>query len=180
MALTNPDIEILQPLWGYPRSFIAAAKKHGVLVGAVRVVPNSFTLDGHLIEIDEAWLQSSSFYVAPAVRYKLHFTLKVDGVRNYGNLPNVDCPSWGTFLIFAEEATKYLHETGRWPCRNAFEGMKAYFSSLRSEYGWIIVHTWDFVDTIPESIRLRVGRRTENRTEILTEEVLTFELPSIK
>ena len=164
------------------------AKKRGVLAGAVRVVPSSIHWEGHLIEVDEAWLQQRldrSFdyyqrYIAPP-RYILFFTLKVDG-----QLPgDFHCPDWGASLIFKEDGTEYTYWIQKSLCINGFEGIKAYFGDLRAKTGWISVYGAPLGDKMPKSIRLRAGRTSsrwelgiENHTAVLSEEVFTFELPS--
>jgi hypothetical protein len=99
------DTEIEMPFRGPPRSMIASARKRGVLAGIVRVTPSSFTWDGHLIEVHEAWLQQlTELQQSSSKRAQLYFTLKIDDeLQN-----SINCPDWSNTLIFAEDGTNYV------------------------------------------------------------------------
>jgi hypothetical protein len=160
---------IEMPFWGPPRSFIASARKRGLLNGIVRVVPSSFTWDGHLIEVDEAWLQKSPSQNSTI----LYFSLHIDGKLQYLR----DWPYFADQLIFREDGTENIAGIGQKSWTNKLERMKAFIPGVGSYHGWV-THKVSFRnDNVPKLLRLRAGRE-ENFIAVLSEQTLVFDLTS--
>jgi hypothetical protein len=169
----DPNIEM--PFWGPPESHIALARKRGILFGVFRATPSSFTWNGHLVEVDEAWVVQS-LRNSPS-KYELYFTLRVDGKREderHGPyLDHID--------MLREDGTKYLYGIGRSLCAHKSEALKAYIPlpGFGSHHRWPI-YSAAFRDNVPELFRLRAVRNVDWTTDVLSGHVLTFELQSGK